>query len=334
MVGGATVANNNFVIKDLNKSFRIGGMVFGTKITAVDNVNISITSDEPWIMAIVGESGSGKTTLARMVLKLLDASSGDIYLNDAPLSYFDKNMKEFRKKVQPIFQNPFTAFSARRTVDSYLFETAINLGGAKNRDEAKNTIKDVLRSVGLELENVVGKYSNQFSGGELQRISIARALITKPELIVADEPVAMIDASLRMNIVNLFKKLKNDYNVNFVYITHDLSTAYYASDYIATLYRGNLIEFGNAKTILQNPAHPYTELLLDSIPKVGYKWDEDMVLPDMETKEYGLEACKFVMRCPYAKEICSTHKPPMVKLDGKHEVLCYRSCNYNIDNII
>ena len=332
-MGGVSVTNNNLEIRNLTRTFKIGGMIFGTKIIAVDGINISIKSDKPWIMALVGESGSGKTTLAKMILKLLDASNGEIYLNDVPISYFDKNIKEFRKKVQPIFQNPFTAFSTRRTVDSYLFETAINLGEAKNREQAKRMIKEVLQSVGLEIENVSGKYPNQFSGGELQRISIARALITKPELIIADEPVAMIDASLRMNIVNLFKKLKNDYNVNFIYITHDLSTAYYVSDYIATLYRGNLIEFGDAKTILEKPAHPYTELLLDSIPKVGYKWDEDMVLPDMETKEYGLEACKFVTRCPYAKEICNINKPPMVRLSSNHEVLCYKSCNYSDDSI-
>ncbi len=317
-------------IKNLTKSFRIGGMIFGTKIVAVDDVNISINSDKPWIMAIVGESGSGKTTLAKMVLKLLDSTSGDIYLDGQPLSIYDKDMKNFRRKVQPIFQNPFTAFNARRPVDVYLYGTALNLTDAKNKDEATNIIRTSLRSVGLELENVVGKYPAQFSGGELQRISIARALITKPELIIADEPVAMIDASLRMNIVNLFKSLKNDYKVNFIYITHDLSTAYYVSDYIATLYRGTLIEFGEARSILKNPAHPYTELLLDSIPKVGLKWDDNMKLPDMESKEYALGACRFVTRCPYAKEVCNTHKPPMIKREGDHSVLCFKHCDYHL----
>jgi peptide/nickel transport system ATP-binding protein len=199
---------------------------------------------------------------------------------------------------------------------------------AKDRNNAVRIISEALHSVGLEYEHVKGKYPGQFSGGELQRISVARALIPKPSLILADEPVAMIDASMRMNIVNLFKSLKNDYNVSFVYITHDLSTAYYVSDYIAALYRGNLIEFGNAQDVLNKPGHPYTELLLESIPRVGKLWDDNMTLPDLESKEYRLGGCKFVVRCPYAKNICRGTRPDMVNLEGNHHVLCYKYRNY------
>lgn len=260
------MANPILEIKNLSRSFKLGGMILGTKIKAIDELNLTLPGDKPQIMSIVGESGCGKTTLARMILRLTEPSSGDIKIDGVPLSYYKKrkNQKEFFKKVQPIFQNPFTSFSMRKTVDTYLYETALNLDVAKTKKEARVVVADVLKSVGLDIDQISGKYPNQFSGGELQRIAIARALIPKPKLIVADEPVAMIDASLRMNIVNLFKKLKDDYNVNFIYITHDLSTAYYVSDYIATMYRGNLIEFGHARTILNQPAHPYTELLLDS----------------------------------------------------------------------
>jgi peptide/nickel transport system ATP-binding protein len=129
---------------------------------------------------------------------------------------------------------------------------------------------------------------------------------------------------MRMNIVNLFKSLKSDYNVSFIYITHDLSTAYYVSDYIATLYRGNLVEFGNAREILNNPAHPYTELLLESIPRVGKLWDDAKVLPDIESREYLLGACKLVSRCPYALDICKEKKPVMVELSSIHRVLCHK----------
>lgn len=318
------MGKNNLTISDLTKSFRIGGMIFGTTIVAVDKVNLEIRSEEPWILAIVGESGSGKSTLAKMILKLLDPNGGEIRLGDESLSIYNKKKKQFRSIVQPIFQNPFTAFSARRTVDSYLYETAMNLGGAKTKEEARGKIAEMLSEVGLNIDHVEGKYPNQFSGGELQRISIARALITQPELIIADEPVAMVDASLRMNIVNLFKKLKTDLKVNFVYITHDLSTAYYVSDYIATMYRGNLIEFGDARRILENPGHPYTELLQESIPVVGRKWDQDMILPDMETKEYAAKGCKFAARCKYATERCRAERPPMVKIEEGHEVLCFK----------
>ncbi|MDR1597046.1 MAG: ABC transporter ATP-binding protein [Treponema sp.] len=319
---------NNIEIRDLTREFRMGSMIFGTKITAVDHVSLKIESGKPWIMSIVGESGSGKTTLARMFLRLLDATGGDILIGETPISSYSRNKKQFYRKVQPIFQNPFTTFSTRRTVDSYLFETARNLRIARNRIDAVRIISEALQSVGLEYEHIKGKYSSQFSGGELQRISIARALIPKPSLILADEPVAMIDASMRMNIVNLFKSLKNDYNISFIYITHDLSTAYYVSDYIAALYRGNLIEFGGARDVLDKPGHPYTELLLESIPRVGKLWDDNMVLPDLESKEYRLGGCKFVTRCPYAKDICREKRPAMINLEGNHQVLCYRHNNY------
>lgn len=231
--------------------------------------------------------------------------------------------RQFRHDVQPIFQNPFDAFSSRKTVDKYLFNTALRLGIARNRSEATQKVDEALRSVGLSLDVVKGKYSNQFSGGELQRVSIARALITKPKIIIADEPVAMIDASMKMNIVNLFKDLRDNFGISFIYITHDLSTAYYVSDYIATLYRGCLIEYGTAKDIMENPAHPYTRLLMDSVPRVGDKWDQDVAMPDMEDKEYSVTHCKFAARCPYVTDECVTTRPNMVDLGGERQVLCY-----------
>ncbi len=312
-------------IKGISKQFRIGGMIFGAKIMAVEDINIEMPAGKPWILSVVGESGSGKTTLAKMVLRLLDPSAGEINLGGKSILRLNKEQqKAYFKRVQPIFQNPFSAFSARKTVDSYLFETALNLDIAQDQKAAKEIIKETLASVGLDIDSVLGKYPNQFSGGELQRISIARALLTRPEVIVADEPVAMIDASLRMNIVNLFKALKAQYSVSFIYITHDLSTAYYVSDYIATMYRGNIIEYGAASTVLEHPMHPYTQLLLDSIPKVGARWDEEMALPDIESKEYQLQGCKFATRCPRAMDICRRERPQLVQVSETQKVLCFR----------
>jgi peptide/nickel transport system ATP-binding protein len=324
-IGGIRMAEKNAMeIHDISKKFKIGGMILGTTIVAVEDVNLSLPADKPWIFSIVGESGSGKTTLAKMILRLLDQTKGEISVEGVPLSTASRrNRKEFYKLVQPIFQNPFSTFSTRKTVDTYLYETALNLDVVPDRDSAKEEIIKILATVGLEYNAVAGKYPNQFSGGELQRISIARALLVRPKIIVADEPVAMIDASLRMNIVNLFKKLKVDFNVNFIYITHDLSTAYYVSDYLATMYRGNIIEFGNARVILENPMHPYTRLLLDSIPRVGLRWDDEMVLPDLESKEYLLGGCKFCMRCSQARDKCKAQKPVMITMDDKRQVLCF-----------
>jgi peptide/nickel transport system ATP-binding protein len=241
-------------------------------------------------------------------------------------------MKEFRRKVQPIFQNPFESFSSRKTVDTYLFETARNVLGTRSKADTHRAVDEALTSVGLSSERVIGRYPNQFSGGELQRVSVARAMIPRPELLVADEPVSMIDASLRMNVVNLFKQLRDEYNVTILYITHDLSTAYYVSDLIAIMYRGNIVEFGPSARVLKQPAHPYTELLLDSVAKIGEKWSEVVRLPDMETKEYGYAACKFAGRCPYVRDICRQIKPPWVDVGSdhniEHDALCFKLVDY------
>jgi peptide/nickel transport system ATP-binding protein len=177
----------------------------------------------------------------------------------------------FMRRVQPIFQNPFEAFSRYRTIDAYLYETATRVAQL-DRDAAIHAIVEALASVGLEYKDVRGKYPNQFSGGELQRASVARALIPHPSLIVADEPVSMIDASRRMIIINLFLTLKEQYKTSFLYITHDLATAYYISDYIAVMHRGSIVEFGPGRQVLSDPQHSYTKLLLDSIPTIKHKW--------------------------------------------------------------
>ena len=313
-------------IQNVSKIFRIGGMLMGKKLTAIDDVSLDIDAGKPVILSIVGESGCGKSTLCKMILRLYKPDMGDIRLLGN--SYADKkayNPKQFKLDVQPIFQNPYESFSARKTVDTYLFNTALRLGICKNHTEAEKVVDETLRSVGMSLAVVKDKYPTQFSGGELQRVSIARALITRPKLIIADEPVAAIDASMKMNIVNLFKDLKDQYNVSFIYITHDLSTAYYVSDYIATLYRGGLIEYGPAKEIMDNPAHPYTELLMNAVPRVGDKWDQEMVMPDMEDKEYAITYCKFAPRCPYATDECRKRRPDMIDLGGQRKVLCFHS---------
>ena len=319
------MTTNLVEFKNVSKLYRIGNIFAGTNIEALGNVNLAITGEKPTILSIVGESGSGKTTLTRIILKIIEPSSGEIFIDGKEIFRSRERMStnEFRRRVQPIFQNPFETFSARKQVDSYLYETALNLGLASNRNQAKEVIADSLKSVGLDLNYVSGKYLFQFSGGELQRVSIARALITRPKLIVADEPVSMIDASMKMNIVNLFMKLKNENRISFMYITHDLSTAYYLSDYVAIMYRGNIVEYGPSAKILTEPLHPYTELLMKSVPRVGEKWTEDAKMPDLETKEYKIAACKFAARCAHARDICRQHKPPLINKSNQRQVLCF-----------
>ena len=262
----------------LRKVYHLGNFPRNIPIHALNDVNLNIESDEPVIISVVGESGSGKTTLAKVILRLVEPTSGRVTVQDRVLvgerGKGKPEKTEFLSTVQPIFQNPFEAFSRYRTVDSYLYETATRVKKL-NKQGAIDAVEEALASVGLEYKDVRGKYPNQFSGGELQRISIARALIPRPGIIVADEPVSMIDASRRMIIINLFLSLKQEYRTSILYITHDLATAYYISDYIAVMNHGSIVEFGKARQVLSDPQHAYTRLLLDSIPTTRKKWERE-----------------------------------------------------------
>lgn len=271
----------------LNKVYQLGGFVRKVTIHALNDVNLTVESDEPVIVSLVGESGSGKTTLAKTILRLVEPTSGKAIVYDRVVAGAGQKQAraEFLRTVQPIFQNPFEAFSRYRTIDSYLYETATRVAQL-SKQAALNAMEEALASVGLEYTDVRGKYPNQFSGGELQRASVARALIPRPRIIVADEPVSMIDASRRMIIINLFMALKQQYRTSFLYITHDLATAYYISDYIAVMNRGSIVEFGAAKQVLSDPQHAYTQLLLDSIPTLKRKWArQPRNAPDITDRE-------------------------------------------------
>ena len=263
-------------VSNLRKAYRQGGLFGGSADpAALADVSLALRPEDGKVLSIVGESGSGKTTLARIVLRLVTADSGTVSIAGqtivAPGARTVDN-RTLRHLVQPIFQNPFEAFSLQLPVEEYLFRTAINLGDAATRSNPKPAVEDALTAVGLSYARIAGKGIRAFSGGELQRISIARALIAKPRLIVADEPVSMVDASLRMTIVNLFKELSEQLGVAFVYITHDLSTAYYLSDVMAIMRQGELVEFGRPEAILQSPRSDYTRALLDAIPTLDRRW--------------------------------------------------------------
>ena len=309
----------------LRKAYSLGSFFRHIRIHALDDVSFEVQSDAPVVISLIGESGSGKTTLAKALLRLVELNAGRLEIEGRPIVAQGETTvspDELRHLVQPIFQNPFEAFNGYRRVDSYLRDTAAHIGKALRRSDAEKLMEQALHSVGLRADDVVGKYPNQFSGGELQRISVARALIPRPRLIVADEPVSMIDASLRTNIVNLFRKIKQDYATSFLYITHDLATAYYISDYIVILYRGCAVEFGRAADVLKKPLHPYTQLLLASVPHVGIKWTKREKMSDLETKEYGFAGCKFANRCPHATHACTAQRPRPIRLEDEREVCC------------
>ncbi|NLA57412.1 MAG: ABC transporter ATP-binding protein [Firmicutes bacterium] len=315
--------HNLLEVRNVSREFRVGTAFFGTTIVAVDGVSLRMGSKSPLIVSIVGESGSGKSTLARMILRLLEPTRGQILLNgnDVWAKKTEEELRDFKRTVQPIFQSPHDSFNTLRPVSDALYETAVNLGIAKTRSEADDYIAQTLKEVGLDWTRIRGRYSTAFSGGELQRISIARALLPRPRLIIADEPVSMVDASLRMNIINLFEEFKESFGISFIYVTHDLSTAYYISDEIAIMYRGQIVESGAVADVLTDPRHPYTEMLLASIPGIGGKWTSRIELSGIEVEEYNLTGCKFYPRCHRRLPVCRDVRPQLIPV-GNRSVAC------------
>ncbi|ACI19035.1 ABC transporter ATP-binding protein [Dictyoglomus thermophilum] len=300
------------IVRNLKKVFSVGSLLLKTNIYAVNNVSFEIDLTRPEIFTLAGESGSGKSTLARMLLGLIKPTFGEILYKGRDITKLSsqKDWYNFSKEVQPIFQNPFETFNPLVKVETYLYDTALNYKVVSSLN-SHDYIEEILITVGLTLEEIKNRYPHEFSGGQLQRLSIARALITRPTLLIADEPVSMIDASLRMSIVNLFKELKEKFNVTVIYITHDLATAYYISDRIAIMLRGNIVELGPVERVLLNPLHPYTKLLKSSIPEptAELSWDEEVKLTVLEEKEFGLGGCKFAYRCTEASDICFEREP-------------------------
>ena len=243
----------------VSRVFARGNPLARRRVRAVDEVSFALPAERPEIFAVIGESGSGKTTLARMILATLAPSSGAIRFRGRDLREIRGHAARigFMRQVQPVFQNPFEAFNPLKRVDRYLFATARRLAGLEGA--ATEAAADAaLGKVGLSLAELRGRFPHELSGGQLQRVAIARALITGPALIVADEPVSMVDASLRTSIVNLLRRLRDELGVSIVYITHDLATAYYVSDRIIIMRRGQVVEAGDARAVLDNPRHEYS----------------------------------------------------------------------------
>ena len=250
-------------LDDVSRVYSSGGLLAPRRVRAVDGVSFTIAADKPEIFAMIGESGSGKTTLARMILNIVPPSAGSLRFRGRVLRHAWRRRArlDFMRQVQPIFQNPFEAFNPLKRVDRYLFMTARRFSSADPEQRAD----EALRQVGLSLTEVRRRFPHELSGGQLQRIAIARALISAPALIVADEPVSMVDASLRMSIVTLFSMLRDQLGVSIIYITHDLATAYTISDRIIIMRHGCVVEAGAARAVLDNPQHPYSQLLKGAV---------------------------------------------------------------------
>ena len=275
----------------VGRRFTSGNFLSRHHTTAVDDVSFTLDDGRPEIFTIIGESGSGKTTIARMMLKLEVPSSGAIRFRGRDVQTIKSRTDRlaFMAEVQPVFQNPFAAFNPLKRIDRYLFATARRFTDARTTAEIERAADRALQQVGLSLAEVKSRFPHELSGGQLQRIAIARALIPKPSLLIADEPVSMVDASLRMSIVNLFKALRDDLEVSIVYITHDLTTAYYISDRIIIMQKGKVVEEGDAQKVLSAPQHPYSKLLKNSVLSPDMFADEGSDRPPAPSDEFKLK---------------------------------------------
>ena len=269
--------NNIIDVKNVTKIFS-KGIINKSFTRAVNNISLNIDSEKPMIRAIAGESGSGKTTLARMILGLITPTEGELFFEGQNINKLNNEDRlNFRKSVQPIFQDPFGVFNPFYKIDRVLNTPLIKFQVSNNKTEIKDRIETALNSVGLRPDETLGRYPHELSGGQRQRIMVARALILEPKVIVADEPVSMVDASLRATILESIYKFKEEQNISVIYITHDLTTAHQLCDDIMVLYAGNMVEAGPIDLIVRNPSHPYTKLLVNSIPFPD---------PDMNWKKY------------------------------------------------
>uniref|UniRef100_A0A7C5YX74 ABC transporter ATP-binding protein n=1 Tax=Ignisphaera aggregans TaxID=334771 RepID=A0A7C5YX74_9CREN len=315
-----STSTNLLELREVTKIFSSGFLISRKRIIAVDEVSFALPGDKPIVFTLAGESGSGKTTIARIVLGFLHPDKGEVlYFGRNIFSFKKSELKNYYREVQAVFQDPYSVYNPIYTVDHVLYTTIKKYNIAQDDYEARELIDKALTSVGLRADEVLGKYPYQLSGGQRQRLLFARCLLLRPKLIVADEPVSMLDASLRAGILNLILDLKDKYGISFLYITHDLSTANYISDYLAIIYRGSIVEMGPIDKILQDPLHPYTKLLIDSIPKPdpNKRWRTKVALPPREFVAEEIIGCKFYDRCPYRMDICYRKKPSIKQIDSR-----------------
>jgi oligopeptide/dipeptide ABC transporter ATP-binding protein len=315
---------NLLEIKNVTKTFT-RGLLSRSSTTALKDVSLELQEEKPTILTVAGESGSGKTTLAMLLLGFITPTEGTIHYRGHDISKLTGDDRlTFRREVQAVFQDPFAVFNPFYTVDHLLSVPINRFKLAKTKTEAKDKMAEALTAVGLHPGEIFGRFPHQLSGGQRQRINVARALLLRPRLLIADEPVSMVDASLRANILETLSNLQKNYGVSIIYITHDLTTAYHISKSIIVLYRGAVMEAGDVDSVIKRPQHPYTQLLIDSIPwpDISRRWGEtELKAKESELTDHSA-GCKFYARCPFAMEKC-LQPPPLFRLSQHQAASCF-----------
>jgi peptide/nickel transport system ATP-binding protein len=303
-----------------------GGSLFdSTHTVALKDFNLTVHADQPTIIALAGESGSGKSTVANLILGFISPTEGSIRFHGTEVGSLNRAQQAaFRKEIQAIFQDPYEVFNPFYRVEHVLYMVIRKFRLAHGRAEANAMMRESLELVGLRAEDVLGKYPHQLSGGQRQRVMIARAFLLRPRLIVADEPVSMLDASLRGQVLEIMMRLKQDFGISIIYVTHDLSTAYQISDRIIVLYQGATVETGDTQPVIERPRHPYTQLLVQSVPVPDptIRWGKPPASA-YSAPEPTPRGCPFAARCPHVMDRCRQSAPPLLPVSETQTAACY-----------
>ncbi|MGO0063776.1 ABC transporter ATP-binding protein [Brevibacillus fluminis] len=313
-------------VQDLKKHFPVkDGMLFSKPsrfVKAVDGVSFDVFKGET--LGIVGESGCGKSTMARLITQLIRPTAGSVRFKGKDLvTLSEQEMKKERKSIQMIFQNPYASLDPRKTVEQLIMEPLL-IHGVGTRPEQKKRVKELLEVVGLS-EYHAQRYPHEFSGGQRQRINIARALTLNPDLVICDESVSALDVSIQAQVINLLKDLQSQFQLTYMFISHDLNVVRYISDRIAVMYLGRVVELGTYEEIYRSPQHPYTRALLSAVPKESpFEEKQQIILSgDVPSPMNPPSGCHFHKRCPYATEACKTDSPVLRDYQNGHMVACH-----------
>jgi peptide/nickel transport system ATP-binding protein len=308
-------------VEDLTVEFPVGG---GRKVHAVSGISIDLMPGET--LGIVGESGCGKSTTGRAILQLPRPTSGSVVLDGVDLTKLnDADMREQRTDIQMIFQDPISSLNPRRRIKDVVAEP-LRVWGPKDKDEQYKIVRETLEAVGLDADLVGERRPHEFSGGQCQRISIARALVLNPKVIICDEPVSALDVSVQAQILNLLEDLKQKYGITLIFIAHDLAVVKNVSDRVAVMYLGKMCEVASSEALYAKPAHPYTKLLLGSVPVA-----DPTQVPDASAELSGElpsptappSGCRFRTRCPIATDRCAQEEPQLQEVAVGHYVACH-----------
>ena len=295
------------------------------RLQAVNGVSFELKSGET--LGIVGESGCGKSTLARAIISMVPAETGRVLWFGKDLLALQKiEMRKHRKEIQMIFQDPLASLNPRMTIGEIIAEPLKTHYPKTSKTDIKTRVEDVMNKVGL-LENLINRYPHEFSGGQCQRIGIARALILKPKLIICDEPVSALDVSIQAQVINLLMDLQKEMGLTLIFIAHDLSIVKHISNKIMVLYMGNMVELAKSEDIYNHPRHPYTQALISAVPipdpKIEKNKDLILIEGDLPSPINPPSGCIFRTRCKKAQDICSQEKPELKEAASSHEVACH-----------